>query len=87
MFIVLELKTIMDETMSRINKTTKVHLSFDLDALDPKYIFSTGTLVDDGITFDDSIHIIDRVAHNLVAADVVELNPSIGNSRQSTIFC
>jgi len=76
------IETIMDETMSRINNTTKVHLSFDLDALDPEYIFSTGTLVEGGITFDDSIHIIERVSHNLVAADVVELNPTIGNSHQ-----
>ena len=33
----------------RDNRSTPIHISFDIDALDPIYISSTGTRVDNGL--------------------------------------
>ena len=67
---------------TKIQPDTAVHLSLDVDALDPKYIYSTGTRVDDGLTKQDLSHIIDQVKPQLVAADIVEINPKLGNNHQ-----
>lgn len=56
------------------------HLSFDVDAIDPKYIPCTGTPVSDGLDLDSFKNFIEQLdVNNMVNMDIVELNLSLGN--------
>ncbi|GFR60836.1 arginase [Elysia marginata] len=54
-----------------------IHLSFDVDALDPGIVPSTGTPVRNGLDFRQALRIA-KIVHNtrrMSVMDVVELNP------------
>jgi len=59
--------------------TSKIHLSLDVDVLDPKYMNSTGTHVKEGITVEKLEAIIDWVngKGDIVSVDLVEFNPKL----------
>lgn len=56
-----------------------IHLSFDVDALDPSVAPSTGTPVRGGLTFREGHYICEEVCETgcLVAVDIMEVNPSL----------
>jgi arginase len=57
-----------------------VHVSFDVDSIDPKYIPSTGTPVKNGIELDNAIKILDNLNNtNIVNVDITELNKDLGS--------
>ena len=58
-----------------------IHLSFDVDALDPSVAPSTGTPVRGGLTFREGHYICEAVQETgcLVAMDLVEVNPHLGD--------
>ncbi|XP_047370943.1 arginase-2, mitochondrial-like [Vespa velutina] len=60
-----------------------LHVSFDIDSLDPLEAPSTGTAVRGGLTLREAIHIMEEVhrTHRLNAIDLVEVNPYIGDQR------
>ena len=65
-----------------------VHLSFDVDVLDPKFIPCTGTPVKNGLHIVPCKFILDELlTTNLVSVDLVELNLELGNviEQQKTI--
>ncbi|CAE6502089.1 unnamed protein product [Rhizoctonia solani] len=57
-----------------------IHLSFDVDALDPSVAPSTGTPVRGGLTFREGHYICEAIAETglLVGLDIMEVNPSLG---------
>ncbi|KAI8997590.1 arginase [Pilobolus umbonatus] len=61
------------------NRDCPIHLSFDVDALDPTVAPSTGTPVRGGLTFREGHYICEAMAETglLVSADIVEVNPSL----------
>ena len=57
-----------------------LHISFDVDSIDPKYIPSTGTPVKNGITLKNAITILDNLNNtNIVNMDITELNMKLGS--------
>lgn len=70
---------IMDMALGWIGSDTPIHLSFDVDALDPMWAPSTGTPVRGGLTLREGDFIAECVAEtgSLVALDLVEVNPSL----------
>ncbi|KAL5114404.1 Arginase, catabolizes arginine to ornithine and urea [Pleosporales sp. CAS-2024a] len=70
---------IMDMALAWIGMDTPIHLSFDIDALDPMYAPSTGTAVRGGLTLREGDFICECVAEtgSLIALDLVEVNPSL----------
>jgi arginase len=70
---------IMDMALGWIGSDTPIHLSFDIDALDPIYAPSTGTAVRGGLTLREGDFICECVAEtgSLIALDLVEVNPSL----------
>jgi len=60
-----------------------VHISFDIDAVDPSECPSTGTPSPDGITTAHVVKLIKEIKKtgNLVSMDIVEFNPLVGNER------
>jgi len=65
------------------NKNARFHVSFDVDSLDPKYLDSTGCLAEGGLHPDDIINTIELVRDKMIAIDIVEYNPMLGNREKS----
>ena len=64
-----------------------VHISFDVDALDPELVDSTGTKVPDGLEPEEVREIIKTAldVNKLVSLDVVEFNKDLGDPDNSLI--
>ncbi|ORX62349.1 arginase [Hesseltinella vesiculosa] len=67
------------------NRDRPIHLSFDVDALDPTVAPSTGTPVRGGLTFREGHSICEALAQtgSLVAMDVVEVNPALEDDKSA----
>ncbi|KAF8636473.1 hypothetical protein AX17_003289 [Amanita inopinata Kibby_2008] len=65
------------------NRDRPIHLSFDVDALDPSVAPSTGTPVRGGLTFREGHYICETVYETgcLVALDLMEVNPSLADTK------
>ncbi|KAI0093905.1 Ureohydrolase [Irpex rosettiformis] len=61
-----------------------IHLSFDVDALDPTVAPSTGTPVRGGLTFREGHYICEAIYETgcLVALDIMEVNPSLAKEEE-----
>ncbi|KAK6863487.1 Arginase [Apiospora arundinis] len=70
---------VMEMALAHIGSDTPIHLSFDVDALDPMWAPSTGTPVRGGLTLREGDYICECVHEtgSLVAMDLVEVNPSL----------
>ncbi|EIN07106.1 Ureohydrolase [Punctularia strigosozonata HHB-11173 SS5] len=66
------------------NRDTPIHLSFDVDALDPTVAPSTGTPVRGGLTFREGHYICEAIHETglLVALDLMEVNPTLGTGEE-----
>ena len=65
----------MEMALGHIGTDTPIHLSFDVDALDPQWAPSTGTPVRGGLTLREGDYIAECVHEtgSLVAMDLVRL--------------
>ena len=84
-------KEVISRVLDKINPGLKkpIHISFDIDSLDPKYASSTGTPVEKGIPLHDALE-MGRVvcdSNMLSILDVVEVNPLIGDPEQVATTC
>jgi arginase len=63
------------------NLDRPIHISFDVDGLDPKYVDSTGTKVNDGLHPSEVASIFNEALlyDKLVSADIVEFNEKLGD--------
>jgi len=60
-------------------KDHPIHISFDIDAIDPMYATHTGTKARGGLTYREAHYIMRRLAKTncIVSMDMVEINPMI----------
>ena len=67
--------------------TGPIHISFDVDALDPELVDSTGTRVPDGLEPEEVREIIKTALETdkLVSLDVVEFNKDLGDPMNSLL--
>ncbi|TKW55548.1 Arginase [Colletotrichum tanaceti] len=75
---------VMEMALAHIGSDTPIHLSFDVDALDPMWAPSTGTPVRGGLTLREGDYICECVHEtgSLVALDLVEVNPSLAADQE-----
>ncbi|CRK35824.1 hypothetical protein BN1708_016473, partial [Verticillium longisporum] len=73
---------VMDMALAHIGTDTPIHLSFDVDALDPQWAPSTGTPVRGGLTLREGDYICECVHEtgSLIAVDLVEVNPALADT-------
>lgn len=73
----------ISEILEKINihSSQKVHLSIDIDAIDPKYVPSTGTPVPYGLNPFEVYQIVNYFKEKIIATDIVEFNPLIGTDQ------
>ncbi|GAA6059744.1 hypothetical protein JCM10212_001952 [Sporobolomyces blumeae] len=80
---------VVEMALEHVGQDRPIHLSFDVDALDPTVAPSTGTAVRGGLTFREGHYICEAIAETgrLVSLDVMEINPSLGavQSVQQTV--
>ena len=79
---------VMDLALEYLGEETPVHLSFDVDALDPQWAPSTGTPVRGGLTLREGDFICECVhgTGRCVGIDLVEVNPLLeANGREETV--
>jgi len=74
---------VVEMALDHVNpdRTLPIHLSFDVDALDPSVAPSTGTPVRGGLTFREGHYICEAIHETglLVALDLMEVNPSLAD--------
>ncbi|CAK8693083.1 unnamed protein product [Clavelina lepadiformis] len=77
----------MEKILDMINPSGNrpIHLSFDIDSLDPSIAPATGTRVRGGLTYREGMYICEEVARTgcLSAMDLVEVNPELSNFREA----
>ena len=74
---------VMDLALEYIGDDTPMHVSFDIDSLDPKHAPSTGLPVASGLSLEEGKHISRRLGDsgNLVSMDLVEINPDVAKCK------
>lgn len=75
-----------NQMIDYINNTNdKIHISFDVDALDPSILDSTGTTAINGLNTIQVKSIISKTLelNKLIGLDIVEFNPILGNCNKS----
>jgi len=80
---------VVEEALSSVDPLGKrnIHLSFDIDVLDPADAPATGTAVRGGLTLREGLTLCDMV-HNtgrLRAMDLVEVNTSLARNKEESI--
>ncbi|KAK0647228.1 Arginase [Lasiodiplodia hormozganensis] len=85
---------VMERALEWLGHDTPIHLSFDIDSLDPSFAPSTGFPVWEGLTLREGNFIAETIAAtgNLVGLDLVEINPTIAPewikpSEQAALYC
>lgn len=71
---------VMEEALLHL-KDRPLHLSYDIDAVDPQHAPATGTAVRGGLTFREAHYVAEAAAlsQRLRSAEMVELNPNLSN--------
>jgi len=76
---------VMEMALDHVNpkRDKPIHMSYDVDGIDPLVVPSTGTTVKGGLTYREGRHICEVVAETgrLVGIDIVEVNPAIGTEK------
>ncbi|OMH85626.1 Arginase [Zancudomyces culisetae] len=69
------------------NRDLPIHLSYDVDAMDPSVVQATGTPVRGGLTFREGHYLCEELALTgcLVAMDLVEVNPLLGDTNSAEL--
>ncbi len=83
------MRDVLDEGIRTASDgTAGVHLSFDLDVIDPEEAPGTGTPVWGGISYREA-HLAMEMVHDrahVVSADLVEVNPVLDTQNQTGVF-
>jgi arginase len=78
----LGIDNVLNETVAQLcpQGNEDLHLSFDVDGLDPEFVPATGTPVPGGIDLLDGQQIVNTLMRksNVISFDVVEVNPLLG---------
>jgi arginase len=78
----------MEQALCGIDGDTHLHVSFDVDFLDPEIAPGVGTRVPGGPTYREAQLCMEMIAdtHRLASLDVVELNPAFDvHNRTATL--
>src|SRR3546814_1752294 len=71
------MKQVMEEALAGLDADTHLHVSFDVDMLDPSIAPGTGTKVPGGVNYREGQLIMEMIADSgrMGSLDIVEVNP------------
>lgn len=85
------ISTVLKELLEAINKKNikNIHLSFDIDSLDPKYVPGTGTPVEYGLSFSEGKEVLETILNTSLvkSMDFVEFNPVLDKNKKTLETC
>ncbi len=69
----------MKEALAHLSACERIHVSFDVDSLDPSISVGTGTPVPNGLFAEEASSLLQGFCRDpkTVTLDVVEINPSL----------
>jgi len=75
------MKTVLEQALAGMDAGTHLHVSFDVDVLDPGIAPGTGTTVPGGLNYREGQLLMEMIADSglLGSLDVVEVNPALDN--------
>lgn len=82
----LGLDRVIDESIEYLrDRVDAIHVSFDIDSIDSKFVPGTGTPVKNGLTVEEAKRILNAFASSglMVSLDFVELNPLLDNNNKT----
>jgi arginase len=73
------MKRVVEEALDGIGEDTHLHVSFDVDVLDPSIAPGTGTRVPGGVNYREAQLLMEMIADSgrMGSLDVVEVNPAL----------
>ena len=84
-------KEVLNQLLSLIKEKNikNIHLSYDIDCLDPDYVPGTGTPVSDGLSYSQSKELLQGImSTSLVSSmDFVEYNPDLDKNNKTKETC
>lgn len=81
----LGMATVARQALNYLHHTGRIHLSFDMDALDPTIAAGVGTPVPGGLTFREAHLLMEILAEStkVRSVDVVEINPILDQGNRT----
>ncbi len=83
------MNAVIDEIIEDMEKNaiTEIHLSIDIDGMDPRIVCATGTTVPDGMNNSEFYTFLNRIfaTGNVVSTDFVEYNPTLEDECKTTL--
>ena len=78
----LGLKQALQEATDYLGDFSPIHISFDVDGVDPTVIPATGTAVAEGLSLVDTLELSKHIAKvpNVISMEIVEYNPQLAKS-------
>jgi arginase len=79
------IKRVMEEALSGMDADTHLHVSFDVDFLDPEIAPGVGTTVPGGPNYREAQLVMEMIADcgHLASLDIVELNPAFDHKNRT----
>jgi len=76
------------ETVEQLSHHKRIHVSLDMDSLDPPGAPGVGTPVPGGLTYREAHLLMEILADSnlLSSMDIVEINPIVDTSNQTAIL-
>jgi arginase len=73
------------QTLARLNHLDRIHVSLDMDSLDPEYAPGVGTPVQGGLTYREAHLLMEILAGSgkVHSMDIVEINPILDEGNQT----
>lgn len=80
---------VVEMALDKVNpdRSAPVHLSYDVDAIDPSFVPATGTRVEGGLTLREGLFIAEEIAASglLSSLDIVETNPMLAETEENVL--
>ena len=75
----------MEEALSGVDDDTHLHVSFDVDFLDPDIAPGVGTTIPGGPNYREAQLVMEMIADSgrMGSLDIMELNPALDNRNQT----
>jgi arginase len=82
------MKRVMEEALSDIDENTHVHVSFDVDFLDPEIAPGVGTTIPGGPNYREAQLCMEMIADRggLGSLDIMELNPAFDDHNKTAVL-
>src|SRR5690606_32155867 len=82
------IKRVMEEALDGVDDNTHLHVSFDVDFLDPSIAPGVGTTIPGGPTYREAQLVMEMIADTgrMASLDIVELNPAFDNQNRTALL-